>query len=148
MVLSCTLLADYWSREYVAATVYKAAGGDNRFPHHDFPRQCVSLLSRLWSTATRSTPQEKCHRKVQHSVYILRMGGGSNPSVFFYPIPSNLCHPCAVVYCSRMRLLALHLHRISQLVCDKMPRPELTFPSWLPGFLSYCESSLAWCFEP
>lgn len=32
------------------------------------------------------------------------------------------------------------LHRINQLVCDKMlPRSEFTFPSWLPGFLSYRE---------
>ncbi|KAN0107126.1 hypothetical protein V8E52_010433 [Russula decolorans] len=30
-----------------------------------------------------------------------------------------------------------YLHRVNQLVCDKMLRPGFTYPSWLPGFLFY-----------
>src|SRR6267154_818597 len=48
-------------------------------------------------------------------------------------------------------LFPSHLRRIKQLVCDKMPRPGFTYPSWLPGFLSYCESrnrDVFSCFRP
>ncbi|KAH9985580.1 hypothetical protein BJV77DRAFT_108916 [Russula vinacea] len=68
-----------------------------------------------------------------HSIYIrLRRSG-------FLSIQSP--HLCAVVYCPHW-CMSFTLHRVNQLVCDKMlppwlPRPKFTFPSWLPGFLSY-----------
>ncbi len=42
-----------------------------------------------------------------------------------------------------MQPISFTLRRTGQLVCDKMPRLEFTYPSWLPGFLSYCESKNA-----
>ena len=39
-----------------------------------------------------------------------------------------------------MYTISFTLRRIGQFVCDKLPRPKFTYPSWLPGFLSYCES--------
>ncbi|KAI0282543.1 hypothetical protein BGY98DRAFT_89357 [Russula aff. rugulosa BPL654] len=36
-----------------------------------------------------------------------------------------------------MYTISFTLHRIGQFVCDKLPRPKFTYPSWLPGFLSY-----------
>ena len=56
------------------------------------------------------------------------------------PYPSKI-PLCAVILLLSTGAFLHPLHRIGQLVCDKMmPRLESTFPSWLPGFLSYCES--------
>jgi len=94
----------------------------------------ILLLSCLWSTITRSTPQEKkCHKK-GHSIYI----HGRRQSFCLYPVPLIRAIP-ALLFLALSPMHSFTLHRINQLVCDKMPRPEFTFPSWLPGFLSYCE---------
>ena len=47
-----------------------------------------------------------------------------------------------------MHAIPFTLHRIGQLVCDKAPRPGFTYPSWLPGFLNYCEcKNVVSCFR-
>lgn len=73
-------------------------------------------------------------QKREHQVDLYVEGG------LFAPYPSKI-PLCAVILLLSAGAFLHPLHRISQLVCDKMmPRLEFTFPSWLPGFLSYCES--------